>query len=43
MKNKKITIRIGEAIREGKYLDIFYKNKQGEVKIFLDFFCPFLK
>ena len=34
MKNKKITVKIGEAIREGKYLDITYKNKQGEVKHF---------
>ncbi|WP_445457696.1 DEAD/DEAH box helicase [Flavobacterium sp. HNIBRBA15423] len=34
MKNKKITVAIGEAIREGKYLSITYKNKQDEVKSF---------
>lgn len=34
MTHKKITIKIGEAIREGKYLSIQYKNKQGEVKPF---------
>lgn len=34
MSNKKITTKIGEAIREGKYLSINYKNRQGEVKAF---------
>ena len=34
MNNKKITVKIGQAIREGKYLDITYKNKQDEVKHF---------
>ena len=34
MNNKQITIKIGQAIRDGKYLDIYYKNKQGEVKHF---------
>lgn len=34
MKHKKITVSIGEAIREGKYLSITYKNKQEEVKSF---------
>lgn len=34
MKNKKITVSIGEAIRQGKYLSITYKNKQDEVKSF---------
>jgi len=34
MKHKKITVSIGEAIREGKYLSITYKNKQDEVKSF---------
>ena len=34
MKNKKNTVKIGEAIREGKYLDITYKNIHGEVKHF---------
>ena len=34
MRNKQITIKIGQAIREGKYLDITYKNKQEEVKHF---------
>lgn len=34
MINRKVTIKIGEAIREGKYLSIHYKNKQGEVKPF---------
>ncbi len=34
MINKKITILIGEAIREGKYLSITYKNKKEEVKPF---------
>ena len=34
MTNKKITVSIGEAIRQGKYLSITYKNKQGEVKHF---------
>ncbi len=34
MSNKKITTVIGEAIREGKYLSITYKNWQGEVKYF---------
>ncbi|GGD26446.1 DEAD/DEAH box helicase [Flavobacterium orientale] len=34
MSNKKITATIGAAIREGKYLSIHYKNKQGEIKPF---------
>lgn len=34
MSNKKITVLIGEAIREGKYLSITYKNKKEEVKPF---------
>src|SRR5574343_270612 len=34
MSNKKITVKIGRAIREGKYLDITYKNINGEVKHF---------
>jgi superfamily I DNA and/or RNA helicase len=34
MNNRKITTRIGEAIREGKYLNITYQNKQGEIKYF---------
>ena len=34
MSNKKITALIGEAIREGKYLNITYKNKQEEVTPF---------
>ncbi|WP_133531618.1 DEAD/DEAH box helicase [Flavobacterium dankookense] len=34
MTNKKITVTIGEAIRQGKYLSITYKNKQDEVKHF---------
>lgn len=34
MSDKKITTKIGEAIREGKYLSIYYKNKQDEVKPF---------
>jgi hypothetical protein len=34
MIDKKITILIGKAIREGKYLNITYKNKSGEVTPF---------
>jgi hypothetical protein len=34
MSNKKIITTIGEAIREGKYLNIAYKNRQSEVKYF---------
>lgn len=34
MNNKKITVCIGEAIREGKYLSITYKNKDGKVTPF---------
>jgi len=34
MNNKQITIKIGQAIKEGKYLDITYKNINGEVKHF---------
>ena len=34
MSNKNITTKIGEAIRQGKYLSIYYKNRQGEVKPF---------
>jgi superfamily I DNA and/or RNA helicase len=34
MSNKKIITIIGEAIREGKYLNIAYKNRQSEVKYF---------
>ncbi|MBF02435.1 MAG: DNA helicase [Flavobacterium sp.] len=34
MNHKKITVSIGESIREGKYLSITYKNKQDEVKSF---------
>jgi hypothetical protein len=30
----KITALIGKAIREGKYLDITYKNKTGEITPF---------
>jgi hypothetical protein len=29
-----ITAFIGKAIREGKYLDIFYKNKNGDTTRF---------
>jgi len=32
--NKKVIHKIGEAIRGGKYLSIYYKNKQEEVKHF---------
>jgi len=34
MTNKKITVAIGEAIREGKYLSITYKNKEEKVNHF---------
>lgn len=34
MNNKKITVCIGEAIREGKYLSITYKNKDGKITPF---------
>lgn len=34
MINKKITVSIGEAIREGKYLNITYKNRDGKVTPF---------
>lgn len=34
MNNKQITIKIGQAIKEEKYLDITYKNINGEVKHF---------
>lgn len=34
MTTKIITNTIGKAIREGKYLSIHYKNKQGEIKPF---------
>ncbi|MGV3695596.1 AAA domain-containing protein [Flavobacterium sp.] len=34
MNNKKITVAIGEAIREGKYLSITYKNKEDKVNHF---------
>lgn len=34
MNNKKITVAIGEAIREGKYLSITYKNKEEKVNHF---------
>lgn len=34
MIDKKITALIGKAIREGKYLDITYKNKNGDVTSF---------
>lgn len=34
MIDKKITILIGQAIREGKYLSITYKNKTGEITPF---------
>lgn len=32
--NKKVIHKIGEAIRSGKYLSIYYKNQQEEVKHF---------
>jgi len=32
MSNRKITTILGKAIREGKYLNIFYKNQLGEIK-----------
>lgn len=34
MIDKKITILIGKAIREGKYLNITYQNKNGEITLF---------
>jgi len=34
MIDKKITALIGKAIREGKYLNITYKNRSGEVTLF---------
>jgi len=34
MIDKKITALIGKAIREGKYLNITYKNRSGEVTSF---------
>lgn len=34
MSNKGITILIGKAIREGKYLHITYKNKEGDFTLF---------
>jgi hypothetical protein len=34
MIDKKITILIGKAIREGKYLNITYKNKNAEITLF---------
>jgi len=34
MIDKKITILIGKAVREGKYLNITYKNKSGEITQF---------
>lgn len=34
MTNKNITVLIGQAIREGKYLNITYKNKNGEITPF---------
>ncbi|MGE0771367.1 MAG: DEAD/DEAH box helicase [Cyclobacteriaceae bacterium] len=34
MIDKQITIAIGKAIREGKYLNITYKNKNGEITPF---------
>lgn len=34
MIDKKITILIGKAIREGKYLNITYKNRSGEITLF---------
>ncbi|MBZ0247260.1 MAG: hypothetical protein K8H85_15070 [Cyclobacteriaceae bacterium] len=34
MIDKKITIVIGKAIREGKYLNITYKNQNGEITPF---------
>ncbi len=34
MTNKKITLTIGEAIRQGKYLNITYKNVNGELTVF---------
>jgi hypothetical protein len=34
MIDKKITTLIGKAIREGKYLSITYKNKDGDTKPF---------
>ena len=34
MIDKKITILIGKAVREGKYLNITYKNKGGETTQF---------
>ncbi|WP_211223557.1 hypothetical protein [Flavobacterium filum] len=32
--NKKVIHKIGEAIRGGKYLSIYYKNKQEEIRHF---------
>jgi len=34
MSNRKITTILGKAIREGKYLNIYYKNQLGEIKPF---------
>jgi superfamily I DNA and/or RNA helicase len=34
MDSKKITVAIGEAIRQGKYLDITYKNREDKVHRF---------
>lgn len=34
MIDKKITTLIGKAIREGKYLNITYKNRSGEITPF---------
>jgi hypothetical protein len=34
MSEKKITILIGKAIREGKYLNITYKNREGDFTLF---------
>ena len=34
MINKKITVLIGKAIREGKYLNITYKNKNEDITVF---------
>ncbi|MFM7852166.1 MAG: DNA helicase, partial [Flammeovirgaceae bacterium] len=34
MLQNKIAVLIGKAIREGKYLNITYKNKSGEITLF---------
>lgn len=34
MSDKNITVLIGKAIREGKYLNVTYKNKSGDISLF---------